>query len=196
MTAEAIEELGERAFLKYSQRQDVLESLSFVSSVIPQSNASYKENLALLKPDFVVHGDDWITGSQSRIREEVLSILKDWNGELVEVPYSREISDTSLKNQLLRLGITGQTRQARLRQALKLKPIIRIMESHNALSALIVENAEYDNDGKKEYYDGFWSSSLTESTAKGKPDIEVVDLTSRLAMVNDIFEVNYKTNDF
>ena len=192
LTAEAIEELGERAFLKYSQRQDVLESLSFVSSVIPQSNASYKENLALLKPDFVVHGDDWITGSQSRIREEVLSILKDWNGELVEVPYSREISDTSLKNQLLRLGITGQTRQARLRQALKLKPIIRIMESHNALSALIVENAEYDNDGKKEYYDGFWSSSLTESTAKGKPDIEVVDLTSRLAMVNDIFEVTTK----
>jgi phosphoenolpyruvate phosphomutase / 2-hydroxyethylphosphonate cytidylyltransferase len=192
LTAEAIEELGERAFLKYSQRQDVLESLSFVSSVIPQSSASYKENLAFLKPDFVVHGDDWITGSQSRIREEVLSILNDWNGELVEVPYSREISDTSLKNQLLRLGITGQTRQARLRQALKLKPIIRIMESHNALSALIVENAEYDNDGKKEYYDGFWSSSLTESTAKGKPDIEAVDLTSRLAMVNDIFEVTTK----
>ncbi len=192
LTTEAIEELGERAFLKYQQRKEVLESLSFVKDVIPQETSSYKENLIKLKPGYVVHGDDWKTGHQKIIRDEVISILKEFDGELVELPYSKEISDISLKNQLLRLGVTGHTRQARLKQLLKIKPIIRIMECHNALSALIVEHASVEAKQKKINYDGFWSSSLTDSTAKGKPDIEAVDMTSRLAMVNDIFEVTTK----
>ncbi len=192
LTTEAIEELGERAFLKYSQREEVLKSLNFVKEVIPQTESSYKQNLTKLKPNYVVHGDDWITGHQKEIRKEVIELLGQWNGSLEEIPYSREISDISLKNQLLRLGLTGHTRQARLKQLLKLKPVVKIMEVHNALSALIVENASIDSNDAKISYDGFWSSSLTESTAKGKPDIEAVDLTSRLAMVNDIFEVTTK----
>lgn len=192
LTTEAIEELGERAFLKYSQREEVLNSLTFVKEVIPQTESSYKENLIKLKPDYVVHGDDWKTGHQKEIRKEVIELLDQWGGSLEEIPYSREISDVSLKNQLLRLGLTGNTRQARLKQLLKLKPVVRIMEVHNALSALIVENASIDLKDTKVSYDGFWSSSLTESTAKGKPDIEAVDMTSRLSMVNDIFEVTTK----
>jgi phosphoenolpyruvate phosphomutase len=192
LTTEAIEELGERAFLKYQQRKDVLQALGFVKNVIPQKTSSYKENLFKLKPDYVVHGDDWKTGHQKIIRDEVISILNEWYGELVELPYSKEISDLSLKNQLLKLGLTGNTRQSRLRQLLKIKPVLRIMECHNALSALIIEHASVEVKNKKINYDGFWSSSLTESTAKGKPDIEAVDMTSRLSMVNDIFEVTTK----
>ena len=192
LTAEAIEELGERAFLKYSQREEVLKSLSYVKDVIPQRQSSYRENLNKIKPDYVVHGDDWASDHQKEIRKEVIELLNQWGGLLEEIPYSREISDISLKNQLLKLGLTGHTRQTRLRQLLKLKPVVRIMEVHNALSALIIENASVELGNKKVNYDGFWSSSLTESTAKGKPDIEAVDMTSRLAMVNDIFEVTTK----
>ena len=170
----------------------MLKSLSYVKDVIPQRQSSYRENLNKIKPDYVVHGDDWASDHQKEIRKEVIELLNQWGGLLEEIPYSREISDISLKNQLLKLGLTGHTRQTRLRQLLKLKPVVRIMEVHNALSALIIENASVELGNKKVNYDGFWSSSLTESTAKGKPDIEAVDMTSRLAMVNDIFEVTTK----
>ena len=192
LTSTAISELNDEAFLSYEQRLEVVQNLAMVSRVIEQNTASYKTNLLELKPDFVVHGDDWKNNSQSVYRQEVLEILKDWGGELIEIEYSAKISDQNIKDQLRKLGVTTVTRQQRLRQLLKSKKIVKILEAHNALSALIAENTSVERNGEKVSFDGIWSSSLTDSTAKGKPDIEAIDVTSRLNAVNDIFEVTTK----
>ena len=192
LTSTAINELNDTAYLKYQQRADVINSLKMVTRVVPQDGASYKENLMRLKPDFVVHGDDWKEGEQSKYRQEVIELLSEWGGELIEVKYSSNISDKNLKNQLMRLGVTTVHRLGRLRQLIKNKPIVRILEAHNALSALIAENTVVERNGESVSFDGIWSSSLTDSTAKGKPDIEAIDMTSRINAVNDIFEVTTK----
>ena len=192
LTSAAINELNDTAYLKYQQRLDVIENLSMVVNIIPQDDASYKKNLLELKPDYIVHGDDWIDGKQSKYRQEVIDLLAEWGGELIEVEYSSEISDKNLKNQLMKLGVTTVHRLGRLRQLIKNKPIVRILEAHNALSALIAENTVVERNGEDVSFDGIWSSSLTDSTAKGKPDIEAIDMTSRINAVNDVFEVTTK----
>jgi len=192
LTSTAINELNDTAYLKYQQRLDVLKNLSMVAEVIEQNTASYKGNLKQMKPDFVVHGDDWKSGKQSKYRQEVIDLLGEWGGELIEVEYSSDISDKNLKNQLMKLGVTSVHRLGRLRQLIQNKPIVRILEAHNALSALIAEDIEVERNGESVSFDGIWSSSLTDSTAKGKPDIEVIDITSRINAVNEIFDVTTK----
>ena len=192
LTSTAINELNDTAYLKYQQRFDVINSLSMVSSIVSQEDASYKENLLKMKPDYVVHGDDWKGGKQSKYRQEVIDLLSEWGGELIEVEYSSDISDKNLKNQLMKLGVTTVHRLGRLRALIKNKPIVRILEAHNALSALIAENTVVERNGGDVSFDGVWSSSLTDSTAKGKPDIEAIDMTSRINAVNDVFEVTTK----
>ncbi len=192
LTSTAIHELNDAVYLKYQQRLDVIKNLTMVSDVISQESASYKENLMKIKPDYVIHGDDWVNNKQSKYREEVIDLLGDWGGKLIEVEYSSDISDKNLKNQLMRLGVTTVHRLGRLRQLIKNKPIVRILEAHNALSALIAENTVVERNGEDVSFDGVWSSSLTDSTAKGKPDIEAIDMTSRINAVNDIFEVTTK----
>ena len=192
LTSSAISELNETAYLKYNQRKDVLLSLKMVDKLIPQDTASYQKNLLSLRPDFVVHGNDWVNNNHSKYRQEVIDVLSAWGGELIEVEYSSEISDHNIKNQLMKLGITTTQRLGRLRQLINDKPIVRILEAHSALSGLIAENTEVERNGQSFSFDGIWSSSLTDATAKGKPDIEAVDITSRLNTVNEIFEVTTK----
>jgi len=192
LTSTAVNELNDTVYLKYQQRLDVLKNLSMVTEVIEQNTASYKGNLMQMKPDFVVHGDDWKGGKQSKYRQEVIDLLGEWGGELIEVEYSSDISDKNLKNQLMKLGVTTVHRLGRLRQLIQNKPIVRILEAHNALSALIAENTVVERNGEDVSFDGVWSSSLTDSTAKGKPDIEAIDMTSRINAVNDVFEVTTK----
>ena len=193
LTEKACGELNDVPYLDYEKRKEVLEYLNMVKNVIPQESASYKENLLKLKPDFVVHGDDWKTTYQRRYREEVINFLKEWGGELVEIPYSKEISEAHIKENMRKLGITTGARLGRLRRLIAAKPIVKILEVHNALSGLIVENAkEVLESGEEVNFDGMWSSSLTDSTSKGKPDIEAVDTTARLMTVNEIFEVTTK----
>jgi phosphoenolpyruvate phosphomutase / 2-hydroxyethylphosphonate cytidylyltransferase len=192
LTSTAIHELNDTAYLKYQQRLEVIKNLSMVSNVVPQEEASYKKNLLKIKPEFVFHGDDWVEGKQSKYRTEVISLLNEWGGKLVEVKYSSEISDKNLKNKLMKLGVTTINRLGRLKQLIHDKPIVRILEAHNALSALIAENTIMERNRKQVSFDAVWSSSLTDSTAKGKPDIEAIDITSRLNSVHDIFEVTTK----
>jgi phosphoenolpyruvate phosphomutase / 2-hydroxyethylphosphonate cytidylyltransferase len=192
LTSTAINELDDTAYLKYEQRLQVLESLSMVTRVIPQENASYKENLVKLKPNYVVHGDDWCKGPKSKYRKEAIDLLDRWDGELIEIEYSSNISDQNIKEQLMKLGVTTVNRLHRLKHLIKNKKIVLILEAHNALSALIAENSIVKRNGKKISFDGIWSSSLTDSTAKGKPDIEAIDITSRINAVNEIFEVTTK----
>jgi len=193
LTLKACGELNDIPYLDYEKRKEVLESLSLVKDVIAQDEASYKKNLQELKPDFVVHGDDWKNNSQKKYREEVIETLKAWNGELVEIAYSSDINEMNIKEQMTKLGITTTARLGRLRKLINAKPVVKILEVHNALSGLIAENAnETLEDGEVVTFDGMWSSSLTDSTSKGKPDIEAVDTTARLTTINEIFEVTTK----
>jgi len=193
LTLKACGELNDIPYLEYDDRKEVLENLSMVTEVVPQKNASYRENLEALKPDFVVHGDDWLNSNQIKYRHEVIKILKVWGGELVEVAYSNNINDLKVKDQMKKLGITTSARMGRLRRLIEAKPVIKILETHNALSGLIAENASViAEDGEVLTFDGMWSSSLTDSTSKGKPDIEAVDTTARLSTINEVFEVTTK----
>lgn len=182
-------EVNDVPYLDYGTRKEVLEILSMVSEVIPQESASYKENLEALKPDFVVRGDDWKINSQRKYRQEVIDILARWGGKLIEVSYSSEISEANVKDKKNKLGITATARLGRLRKLIEAKPIVKILEVHNALSGLIAENAEEITEGGEVVkFDAMWSSSLTDSTSKGKPDIEAVDTTARTNTINEIFE--------
>jgi phosphoenolpyruvate phosphomutase len=192
LTDSAIASYKRLPFMTYEQRKDVVENIKGVFKVIAQDTLDYRNNLNLIKPDIVVHGDDWKEGVQFKTRQQVIDTLDKWGGELVEIPYTKGISSTQLNESLSIIGTTVDVRRARLRRLINAKPIVRILEAHNALSALIAENTEVPRNAKMVSFDGVWSSSLTDSTAKGKPDIEAIDITSRINAVNDIFEVTTK----
>ena len=192
LTDKAIASYKRLPFMTYEQRKEVVENIKGVTRVISQDSLDYRSNLTLLKPDIVVHGDDWKEGVQLKTRQQVIDTLDEWNGKLVEIPYTQGISSTQLNSALEEVGVTVDVRRSRLRRLIQAKPIVRILEAHNALSALIAENTEVERNGAIVSFDGVWSSSLTDSTAKGKPDIEAIDMTSRLNAVHDIFEVTTK----
>ncbi|HIP20174.1 MAG TPA: phosphoenolpyruvate mutase [Sulfurimonas sp.] len=189
LTDKAIASYKRLPYMAYEQRKSVIENIKGVVKVVPQDTLDYRPNLEDIKPDIVVHGDDWKEGVQSKTRQQVIDALAQWGGELVEIGYTEGISSTQLNNSLKELGTTADIRRSRLRRLIDAKPVVRIMESHNALSGLIVENVKSD-DGVE--YDGMWSSSLTDSTSKGKPDIEAVDVSTRITTINEIFEVTTK----
>jgi len=192
LTDKAIASYKRLPFMSFEQRKEVVENIKGVSKVVPQETLDYTDNLNLIKPDIVVHGDDWKEGVQFKTRQKVIDTLANWGGEMVEFSYTQGISSTQLNNSLAEIGTTVDVRRARLRRLIHAKPIVRILEAHNALSALIAENTEMERNGQMVSFDGVWSSSLTDSTAKGKPDIEAIDMTSRLSAVSDIFEVTTK----
>ena len=178
--------------MPYESRKLIIEAIKGVSNVIPQTTHEYTDNLNLLKPEYVVHGDDWKEGVQKKIRDQVIETLKKWDGELIEIPYTKDISSTIIVDHVQDVGTTPNIRLSLFKRLLAAKKIIRLNEVHNGLSGLITEKTKVSVDGKDEEFDAMWSSSLTDSTAKGKPDIEAVDLTSRMNTVNDIFEVTTK----
>jgi len=192
LTDKAIASYKRLPFMSYEQREEVIKNIKGVSKVVAQHTLDYRPNLEQFKPHFVVHGDDWREGVQSKTREQVINCLDQWGGELIEVEYTQSISSTKLNQSLLEVGVTSDVRRARLRRLINAKSIVRILEAHNALSALIAENTSVERNGKSVSFDGVWSSSLTDSTAKGKPDIEAIDISSRINSVNDIFEVTSK----
>lgn len=189
LTDKAIAGYKRLPFMTYEQRKAVIENIKGVKEVIPQETLDYRPNLELLKPDIVVHGDDWKEGVQAKTRQQVIDTLAKWGGKLIEPSYSNGISSTALNKSLKEIGTTPDIRRSRLKRLIESKPIVRIMESHNALSGLIVENIKSDSGVE---YDGMWSSSLTDSTSKGKPDIEAVDVSARINTINEIFEVTTK----
>jgi len=146
----------------------------------------------LLKPDFVIHGDDWKEGVQKETRQQVIETITEWGGQLIEIPYTKGISSTQLNNAVREIGTTPDIRRAALRRLLYAKPIVRIIEAHNGLTGLIVENTKVEIDNSLREFDGMWASSLTDSTVRGKPDIEAVDITTRLTNINDLLEVTTK----
>ncbi|MDP2637083.1 MAG: phosphoenolpyruvate mutase [bacterium] len=170
----------------------VFKRLKGVERVIPQATLDYVPNLRKVKPDFLVHGDDWRTGVQRETRAKALSALREWGGKLVEPHYTSGISSTDLIKYAIEAGITPTRRLKRLRHGLLAKPLLRFLEVHNGLSGLIVENAIALRQGRKVEFDGMWGSGLTDSASKGKPDNSVVDVTSRLQSLEQILDVTSK----
>ena len=192
LTDKAISSYKRLPFMNFEQRRAIVENIKGVERVVAQETLDYTDNLRRLQPDVVVHGDDWKTGVQARIRQGVIDVLAEWGGELVEPTYTEGISSTKFHENLKVIGTTPDIRRQRLRRLLEVKPLLRALEAHNGLSALVVEHAEAENGDGKRHFDAIWESSLTDSTSKGKPDIEAVDITSRLNTVNEIFEVTTK----
>lgn len=192
LTDTAIASYKRLPYLSFEHRKMVIENIVGVKRVVPQETLDYEPNLRKLKPDYVVHGDDWKSGVQAKARERVIAVLAEWGGELVEPPYTPGISSTKFRDAISEIGTTPEIRMKRLRRLLDAKKIVRTIEVHNGLSGLIAENTLVGKNGIKYEFDGMWLSSLTDSTAKGKPDIECVDLTARIITLNDILEVTTK----
>ena len=192
LTDEAIASYKRLPYLNYEQRSLVVKNLKGVSEVIPQTTLDYRPNLEKIKPNYVVHGDDWKNGVQKETRQKVIETLAKWGGKVVDIPYTQGISSTQLNTKLKEIGTTPEVRLKRLRRLIAAKPIVRICESHSGLTGLIIENTSVEVNGRRQEFDGMWSSSLTDSTSKGKPDIEAVDLTTRLHDLNDALECTTK----
>jgi len=192
LTDEAIVSYKRLPLITFDERKRIVESLKGVEEVIPQDTLDYVPNLRKVKPDYVVHGDDWKAGVQREVRQKVIDTLAEWGGELVEPKYTEGISSTGLVTAVKEQGITPGKRMKTLRRLINAKPIVRILEAHNGLTGLIVEKTSIEKDGKKLEFDGIWESSLTDSTAKGKPDTELVDFSSRFSTIEEILEVTTK----
>ena len=179
-------------YLTYEQRKKVIENIKGVSSIVSQDEWSYVPNLEKYKPNYIIHGDDWLYGPDKYLRDEVFKTMEKIGGEVIEIPYTKGISASGLREEIDSLGVTPQARLSSLRRLISAKPIVRILESHNGLTGLIAEHTSIDVNGQHREFDGMWASSLTDSTSKGKPDIEAVDLTTRLHDLNDTLEVTTK----
>ena len=179
-------------YLTYEQRETVVRSILGVADVVPQDDWSYVPNLVKYKPDYIIHGDDWLEGPDKYIRDEVFKVMESLGGKVIEIPYTKGITSSGLAEELESLGTTPQARLKSLRRLITAKPIVRIMESHCGLTGLIIEHTKVEVGNEVREFDGMWASSLTDSTSKGKPDIEAVDLTTRLHDLNDSLEVTTK----
>ena len=191
LTDEVIATYKRYPLIPLDERVRLFEGLRGVKRVVVQDALSYKAVLETLKPDIVVHGDDWLTGVQSGVRAEVVMLLNAYGGELVEYPYTHSAADEALCALDGRLNMP-EVRRGRLKRLLKLKPCLSVMEAHNGLTGLIVENARVETESGVRSFDAIWVSSLCDSTSKGKPDIELVDLTSRISTLQEIMEVTTK----
>lgn len=192
LTDAAIASYKRLPYLNYEQRSLVVSNLKGVDEVIPQTTLDYVPNLEKIKPDYVLHGDDWKQGVQQKTRQRVIDCVSQWGGKVIDIPYTQGISSSMLNQRLKEIGTTPEVRMKRLRRLIDAKPIVRICESHSGLTGLIIENTYVTVNNVKREFDGMWASSLTDSTSKGKPDIEAVDLTTRLHGLNDALEVTTK----
>ena len=174
------------------ERMKLFENIAGVYKVVEQKTLSYRENLEKYRPDIVVHGDDWCTGFQQPIREEVLAVLETYGGKLVEFPYANDEKYRELQKRERAELAMPDVRRGRLRRLLEMKGLVTVMEAHDGLTGLIVENTVVHENGGARQFDAMWLSSLCDSTAKGKPDIELVDMTSRFRTIDDIMEVTTK----
>ena len=192
LSDEAVVSYKRFPLLPFEERKSMFESLAGVYRVVEQKTLSYKENIEKYRPDYVVHGDDWKTGLQKPIRDEVCALLSSYGGQLVEFPYAGDAKYAELE-QRAKASLSGpDMRRGRLKKTLAMKGLVTAMEAHSGITGLIVENTVVPENGGAHQFDAMWISSLCDSTAKGKPDIELVDMTSRFRTIDDIMEVTTK----
>ena len=194
LSDKAISEYKRIPLLSFEERKRIFENIKGVDRVVAQETLDYTDILNELRPDYVVHGDDWRSGVQREIRQKVINALKGWGGELIEIPYTKGVSATELEKKNRALLNTPDRRRAALKKMLNAKPYIRVIEADNGLTGLIDEHTFVidPKTGERKEFDAMWVSSLCDSTFKGKPDIELVDQTSRLNTINEIMDVTTK----
>ena len=192
LSDEAVASYKRLPLVPASERRVMFENIAGVDRVVEQKTLSYKENLEKYKPAMVVHGDDWCQGFQKPIRDEVVSILASYGGKLIEYPYSSDPKYAEIQARSRADLAMPDIRRGRLKKVLEAKGLITAMEAHDGLTGLIVENTVIHQGGGAHQFDAMWVSSLCDSTAKGKPDIELVDMTSRFRTIEDITEVTTK----
>ena len=191
LTDQAIASYKNIPQLSYKQREIILKNIKLIKKVIPQKTLDYTYKLNLIKPDFVVHGDDWKTGVQKNVRLKVIKTLKKWGGKLIEPKYTKNISSSIIKKKISET-IYPESRVSRLKRLFKSKDIVRILESHNALTGLIIDKINITKNKKTIAFDGMWSSSLTDSATKGLPDNSSLSFSSRILSLNDMMDVTTK----
>ena len=194
MTDQAISYYKKIPFLNYYQREIVLRNLNMVHEVVPQNTMDYRPNLRKIKPDYVVHGDDWKNGVLKENRSQVIKEIKKWSGKLVEFPYTKNVSSTNLKENFFNKNFYSfnSNRTSLLKRMIEAKKFVRVIEAHSPLAGLIVENAKVKKKSGVADYDGMWSSSLTESLLRGKPDNQSVELSTRINAINEVLEITTK----
>jgi phosphoenolpyruvate phosphomutase len=192
LTDRAIASYKRLPLMNYEQRLAVVENIKGVTRVEPQETLDYLPNLRKLKPKFVVHGDDWKTGVQAETRQAVISVLKEWDGELIEIPYTTGISSSALNYAKKEIGTTPEIRLKQLTRLLSAKELIRIIEVHSGLTGRIAETVSGIRKSVRYEFDGMWAGSLTDATTRGRPDTESVDSTSRMSMLSDVLESTTK----
>ncbi len=192
LTDEAICSYTRPPQLSYLERKKVLEYLKNIYKITPQNTLDCTQNLMRLKPHILLHGDDWKDGFQSQIRKKALKVLNKWGGKIIEIPYDKKNDHQKIYKIASQLGTSPEKRRITLRKLLSYKDITRIIEVHNALTGNIAEFSSYQSKGSIREFDAMWASSLTDSTIRAKPDIEAVDISSRVSTLNEIFEITTK----
>ena len=192
LSDEAVVSYKRFPLMPFEERKAMFENIAGVNKVVLQETLSYKDNLLKYKPNYVVHGDNWQNDFQKSVRDEVISVLNTYGGELVEYPYSGDSKYVDLEKRARMELSTPDMRRSRLKKVLAMKGLVTAMEAHSGLTGLIVENTVVEEAGGARQFDAMWISSLCDSTAKGKPDIELVDMTSRFRTIDDVCEVTTK----
>lgn len=174
------------------QRVELVRQTGLAAQVLVQREIMYDEILAELRPDYVIHGDNWREGPECAIRENVAENLKKYGGELIEVPYTYNDKVKRIDDNMKEKLAMPEFRRKRLRQLLRMRPIVKALEVHSGLTGLIAEKTIVESGGELDQFDAMWISSLCDSTAKGKPDIELVDMSSRIRTIDDVLDVTTK----
>jgi len=191
-TDTAITEYKSLPLIDYEQRLQIIKNVKGISKIVKQETWDLTNNLKKFKPNYVIHGDDWKKGIQKKMRRKVIKTLKKWNGKLVEVPYSYKAKNSKIHEKIKNLYFNNESRVSRLKRLMESKSIVRILESHNSLTGLIIENLKMTKNARLLEFDGMWSSSLTDSAVRGKPDNQSVDYSTRLSGLNEILDVTNK----
>ncbi|MDA9625099.1 phosphoenolpyruvate mutase [Candidatus Pelagibacter bacterium] len=191
-TDSAIAEYKSLPLIDYKQRFEIMNNLKGISKIVKQETWDYSGNLKKIKPDYLIHGDDWKTGIQKKTREKVIKLLKNWDGKLVEIPYTKQPNIIQRKENIKNFFLNPESRVSRLKRLIESKEIVRFIESHNPITGLMIENLKINHKNKFKEFDGIWSSSLTDSASHGKPDNQSFELSSRISNLNNVAEVTTK----
>lgn len=192
--------LSDKVLIRYNkfptvsqeERIKLYRTLDGVDEVIVQNDMLYDDIIEKIKPDYVLHGDNWKNGPELAIRSHVENEVSKYGGKIIDVPYTYNEKVKKIDRQLREKLSMPEYRRKRLRQLIQICPIVKTMEAHSGLTGLIVEKTVVEHEGRLDQFDAMWVSSLCDSTAKGKPDIELVDMTSRFRTIDDIMEVTTK----
>ena len=192
LSDEAMVKFNRFPTISFEERIQMVKDLEGVSRVVIQNEIMYNTVIAEIQPDYVIHGDNWTSGPMKAIRDNVVALLKEYGGRVIDVPYTYNDNVKRIDDRLKERLAMPELRRKRLKQLLSLRPIVKTIEVHSGLTGLIAEKTIVEHEGEFDQFDAMWISSLCDSTAKGKPDIELVDMTSRFRTIDDVMEVTTK----